>query len=349
MISTPFIRVPPRDYGGTELVVHELVEGLVRRGHEVTLFATGDSLTAGELRWRYPTGQWPPDELTELDHVAWAMDWVSREAFDVVHAHSAAALAFRRFAPRSPMVYTIHHSYDERLLSFYRRYHDPQFVAISADQARRAMPLPKLTVIHHGVDPDDYDAVPVASDFVCFIGRFAEEKGPAAAIDIAAAAGLRIRVGGAVHPRDRAYADRELTHRLTQPHVTFLGPVDLETKSALLQSARALLAPITWEEPFGLIAVEAMLSGCPVIGFPRGSLPELIEPGVTGYLAKDEAEMVDLIRPGGPLDGFDRLCCRARAVERFNSARMVTDYERLYASMVAGHRRAVTAGASRVA
>ena len=349
MISTPFLRVPPKDYGGTELVVHELVEGLVRRGHEVTLFATGDSLTEGTLRWRYPTGQWPPDHMTDLDHVAWAMEEVSRDPFDVVHAHSASALAFRGFVPRCPMAYTLHHARDERLSSFYRHHHNAHFVAISADQARREMPLPRLTVIHHGVDPADFQAVPVPSECVCFIGRLAEVKGPATAIDIARAAGLPIRVAGAVHPPDRGYADLELTHRLAQPHVTFLGPVDLQAKSALLQRARALVAPITWDEPFGLIAIEAMLSGCPVVGFPRGSLPELVEKGVTGYLAKNEGEMVELIRPGGPVDGFDRVRCRARAIERFSSARMVADYERLYLTMLAGHRKALPGQASRVA
>ena len=349
MISTPFLRVPPRDYGGTELVVHELVEGLVRRGHEVTLFATGDSLTEGTLRWRYPTGQWPPDHMTDLDHVAWAMEEVSRDPFDVVHAHSASALAFRGLVPRCPMAYTLHHARDERLSSFYRHHHNAHFVAISADQARREMPLPRLTVIHHGVDPADFRAIPVPSECVCFIGRLAEVKGPATAIDIARAAGLPIRVAGTVHPPDRGYVDLELTHRLAQPHVTFLGPVGLEAKSALLQRARALVAPITWDEPFGLIAIEAMLSGCPVVGFPRGSLPELVEQGVTGYLAKDEGEMVELIRPGGPIDGFDRLRCRARAIERFSSARMVADYERLYSMMLAGHRKALPGKASRVA
>jgi Glycosyltransferase len=349
MISTPFLRVPPRDYGGTELVVHELVEGLVHRGHDVTLFATGDSLTEGTLRWRYPAGQWPPDHMTDLDHVAWAMEGVSKEPFDVVHAHSASALAFRGLAPRCPMAYTLHHARDDRLSSFYRHHHDAHFVAISADQARREIPLPRLTIIHHGVDPADFPVVPVASKCVCFIGRLAEVKGPATAIDIAGAAGLPIRVAGTVHPQDRGYVDLELTHRLAQPHVTFLGPVDLKSKSGVLHRARALLAPIIWDEPFGLIAIEAMMSGCPVVGFPRGSLPELVEKGITGYLAENEGEMVELIRPGGPIDAFDRLRCRARAIERFTSARMVADYERLYSMMLAGDRKGHSGKASRVA
>ena len=131
--------------------------------------------------------------------------------------------------------------------------------------------------------------------------------------------------------------------------MTFLGPADLQTKSALLQRARALVAPIIWDEPFGLIAIEAMMSGCPVVGFSRGSLPELVEKGITGYLAQNEGEMVELVRPGGPIDGFDRLRCRARAIERFSSGRMVADYERLYLMMLAGHRKALPGKAGRVA
>jgi glycosyltransferase involved in cell wall biosynthesis len=274
---------------------------------------------------------------------------VSRDAFDVVHAHSASALAFQGLVPRCPMAYTLHHARDERLSSFYHHHHSAHFVAISADQARREMPLPRLTIIHHGVDPANFRAVPRPSECVCFIGRLAEVKGPATAVDIARAAGLPITVAGAVHPQDHGYAELELTHRLAQSHVTFLGPVDLQAKSALLQRARALMAPITWDEPFGLIAIEAMMSGCPVVGFSRGSLPELVEEGVTGYLAENAGAMVELIRPGGPIDGFDRLRCRARAIERFSSARMVADYERLYATMLAGHRKALPGKASRVA
>lgn len=350
MISTPFLRVPPRDYGGTELVVYELVEGLVHRGHDVTLFATGDSKTSAELRWRHPAGQWPPDYLADLDHVTWAMrEVIDVGDFDLVHAHSAVALGLRGFVRRPPMVYTLHHARDQRLSSFYRRYHDADFVAISADQARREIPLSRLTVIHHGLDPTGFSARTRPSGYVCFIGRLSEVKGPAVAIDVAQRAGVEIRVGGSVHPVDEQYAERELNRRLDLPHVAYLGPVDTDAKSKLLRDARAILAPITWNEPFGLIVIEAMLSGCPVVGFPRGSLPELIETGVTGYLADTEEEMAELIRPGGLVDSFDRLRCRERAIERFSSERMVADYERLYARVVVSDPLARLGRASRVA
>ncbi len=331
-------------------MVYELVEGLVRRGHHVTLFATGDSTTSAELRWRYPTGQWPPDYLADLDHVTWAMrEVIDRGDFDLVHVHSVVALGLRGFVRRPPMVYTLHHARDQHLSSFYRRCHDAHFVAISADQARREIHLPWLSVIHHGLDPTGFSARPRPSDYVCFVGRLSEVKGPAVAIDVAQRAEVPIRVGGSVHLVDEQYAERELSRRLELPHVTFLGPVGMRAKSKLLCNARAILTPIAWNEPFGLIVIEAMLSGCPVVGFPRGSLPELIETGVTGYLADSQAEMVELIRPGGLVDSFDRLRCRERAIERFSSERMVADYERLYARVVVTDPHARTGRASRVA
>jgi glycosyltransferase involved in cell wall biosynthesis len=335
MISTPFLAVPPQGYGGTELVVHELVEGLVEHGHAVTLFATGDSRTAAELRWLYPTAQWPPNPLPDINHVAWAVREAAHGRFDVVHVHSACALACTRFAAAPPMVYTLHHVRDEDLSRFYCFYPDVQYVAISADQAAREDALPHLRVIHHGLDASLYQWTPEPADYVCFVARFAEVKGPHTAIDAAEKAGVSIRVAGSVHPVDQEFGEREVLPRLKRPHVTYLGVIGMQQKVPLLRDARALLAPITWNEPFGLILIEAMLSGCPVVAYPHGSAPELIEPGVTGFLVEDEDELVRTIRAGGPLEGFDRRRCREHAVERFDRARMVRDYEALYGAVAA--------------
>jgi glycosyltransferase involved in cell wall biosynthesis len=332
LISTPFVAVPPRRYGGTELVVHELAEGLVQRGHDVELFATGDSRTTARLRWCFDRAQWPPAMLTDLDHVSWAMRQVVEHGpFDVVHAHSAVALACARLVPDLPMVYTIHHERDEQLSAFYARCPDVHYVAISEDQRQRETPLPDVTVIHHGVDSGQYRCDAGATgDFVCFVGRFSRVKGPHTAIDAAARAGVPIRMAGEIHPTDGAWAASTLQARLAQPHVTDLGTIGLAEKASLLCEARALLAPIEWNEPFGLILIEAMLSGCPVVAFARGSVPEIVEDGRTGFVAASFDQMVDLIRPGGAVDGFDRVACRKRAVERFSRDRMVTDHFELY-------------------
>jgi glycosyltransferase involved in cell wall biosynthesis len=338
MISTPFIPVPPRDYGGTELIVHELVEGLLDRGHQVTLFATGDSQTRATLKALYDQASWPPESLTDLDHVSWAMRQVLEGGYDVVHAHSPCALALGRLAPGTPLVYTVHHAQEPALSRYYADYREVEFVAISSDQCRRETGPAWCSVVHHGLDTRRYLWGDRAELYVCFVGRLAREKGPVTAIDAAARAGIPIRVAGAIHPPDQAYCEAKVVPRLSAPGVTWLGSIGMDRKVPLLRDARALLAPIEWNEPFGLIVIEALLSGCPVVGFGRGSLPELIEHGVTGFLATSEDDMVDLIRPGGPVEALDRCRIREIAIRRFDRARMVADYERVYQAAVARTR-----------
>lgn len=336
MVSTPFLAVPPKDYGGTELVVHELVDGLVDRGHAVTLFATGDSTTRAELRSLYPQAHWPPHPLADLNHLTWAMRGAAAGRFDVVHVHSAVGLAVSRLLPDLRVVYTLHHARDEQLSAFYRYYRDVQYIAISEDQRSREVPLPNCEVIHHGLDPAYFECVDRPGDYVAFVGRLARVKGPHTAIDAAGRAGVPIRVAGEVHEVDSEFGEREVMPRLTLPHVAFLGKIGPARKAPLLRDARALLAPIEWNEPFGLILIEAMLSGCPVVAYPRGSVPELIEPGLTGFIVQDEDELVEAIRPGGVLDTFDRRRCRARAAARFGRDRMVDTHERLYRRLALG-------------
>jgi glycosyltransferase involved in cell wall biosynthesis len=335
MISTPFVPVPPPQYGGTELVVHELVEGLLDRGHEVTLFATGDSRTRARLASFYPRAVWPPAHFPDLDHTSWAMAEVARGQFDVVHAHSAVALALGRLMPDTPMIYTLHHAADPELSEYYRDFPEVAFVAISDDQRRREVGVARSTVIHHGLDPSRFQWTTRPGDYVCFVGRFAREKGVHSAIDAAARAGVPIRVGGEVHPRDREFGRSEVGPRLRLPHVDYLGCIGTDRKVPLLRDARALLSPIEWNEPFGLILIEAMLSGCPVVAYPRGSVPELIEHGVTGLIAESEDDLVRMIRPGGPIDRLDRQRIRTIAVSRFTHRRMSAEYERVYQSLAA--------------
>jgi len=354
VLSTPFIPVPPPRYGGTELVVAELAEGLVERGHDVTLFATGDSSACVERRALYQHAQWPPQPLPEINHISWALHEVASGDFDIVHANSASALACWRGTQWPPLVYTLHHVRDEELSSFYRFFPDAWYVAISHDQARREIPLPHVEVIHHGLDPRKYEWTSSPDEYVCFVGRFTPVKGPHVAIDVAGAAHVPIRVAGEVHPVDAEFGSREMSHRLAASHVHMLGSIGMDEKVPLLRDARALLAPITWDEPFGLALIEAMLSGCPVVAFPRGSVSELVEPGVTGFVVRDAAEMREVVQRGSVLDDFDRERCRARAVQRFGRERMVRDYERLYARAAAKGRtggrmkRTTRSGATRL-
>jgi glycosyltransferase involved in cell wall biosynthesis len=337
MISTPFLSVPPHDYGGTELIVYELVEGLVDRGHDVTLFATGDSATRAKLSHLYPKPTWPLHPLPEVNHATWAIAQIAGGNFDLIHAHSPPVLGLSRLVPDLPMIYTIHHERDEQFSDYYQYFPETHYIAISHNQKQLEIPLPHCEVIHHGLAPERFEWTGHPRDYLCFLGRFSRSKGPHTAIDVARMARLPIHVAGEVHVDDEEFAERELKPRLNQPHVHCLGCVGFTQKVPLLRDARALLSPLEWEEPFGLVLIEAMLSGCPVVAFPRGSVPELIEQGVTGYMVDSPEQMAEVVKPGGVLESFDRHRCRTRAAERFSRARLVTDHLRLYQRVMAEH------------
>ena len=337
LVSSCAVSVPPRAYGGTELVVAELAKNLTRLGHDVTTFATGDSEPAGgRLQWRFPKPVWPPYESAELRHAAhaWKAITATPGAFDVVHTHQAPSLAFAALARSIRTVYTIHHCRDERLIDLYRDFPDAAYVGISRRQVELVPEIPVEEVILHGLDQDQYDAGSGDGGYVAFLGRFAREKGPHFAIDAARRAGVTLRMGGGVHPPDRAFFDEEVRPRLDDKvgGIEWLGELSHVPKLSLLGGARALLFPIDWEEPFGLVMIESMLTGTPVIGFARGSVSEVIEDGVTGYVVRDVAEMAERIRQ---LGSFDRVRCRERARERWSSLRMAREHESLYERLLA--------------
>jgi glycosyltransferase involved in cell wall biosynthesis len=332
MVSTPFVSVPPPRYGGTELIVAELVRGLADAGHEVTLFATGDSRPPSgvELRALFARGVWPPQPDVERDHAAWATEQLlcDRRGFDVVHAHVPAMLTFAPLVD-APLVCTVHHDDGDdyaRLRWLYERTR-AQLVAISERQRQLMPALAGARVIHHGLDPERYRGGDGDGGYCAFLGRFAREKGVHSAIDVARAAAMPIRLGGRPHWHDGDYFEREVLPRLALPNVTCVGEVDGDAKRDLLARARALLFPVAWEEPFGLVMIEAMLSGTPVLAFARGAVPEVVDDGVTGFVCRDVGEMAARLRA---IDGFDRAACRRRALERWASARMVGAHLALY-------------------
>jgi glycosyltransferase involved in cell wall biosynthesis len=333
IVSTPFVAVPPRSYGGTELVIHELVRGLAARGHEVTLFATGDS-RAPRLRYVFRRASWPPDPAKEARHCAGVARALARERFDVIHAHLPGLLAagVDRIAP---VVHTLHHDHQEPLTELYLRHPAVRYVAISEHQARLE---PRLAchVVHHGLSPSHHPPGHGEGDYALFLGRLSPCKGPDAAVEAALGAGVPLRLAGSVHAADATPGwAASLERALARPGVLHVGPVGGARKTALLGAARALLMPIRWDEPFGLVMIEAMLSGTPVVAFPRGAAPEIIDEGVTGFLVDGVEEMSAVL---ARLGGFDRMACRRRAQARFGAARMIHEYERIYALAAAGAR-----------
>lgn len=333
VISTPFIRVPPDGYGGTELFCANLVSQLVQRGHRVTLFATGDSVSPGEVEALFPTGCWPPTPKQDTQHLEWAFERIATatDPYDIVQLNSPLGLSIARRLG-CPVVYTIHHARAEYLSAIYAREHHAHYVAISARQLRLEVPVPSASIIHHGVEAAEYPPSFEVGPYLVHIGRFAAEKGTHLAIDAARRAKLPIRLAGRCHPPDRDYFEREITPRLLleDDMVELCGEADHVRKVNLLRGARALLCPIQWEEPFGLIAIEAMLCGTPVIGFPRGSFPEIVDEGITGLLVSNADEMVEAI---AKVDRIDRRACASVARRRFSASRMAADYERLFEAL----------------
>ncbi len=330
MVSTPFVAVPPPAYGGTELVVHSLAHALERAGHQVVVFATGDSRVAG-VRAFFHEAVWPPHPYAELLHCRFAAREIQQGDFDVVHAHCPALLAFAADL-KPPLVYTLHHDAQPLLSRYYRCIPGIRFVAISARQAELADPAVH-EVVHHGLDPELYPMVGPGGTDAFFLGRLSRVKAPDLAVEAAARAGVRVTVAGKVHESDDEPGWPEtLSRALARPHVRWLEGADLAAKRRLFGRSRALLVPLRWEEPFGLVIIEALLAGCPVIAFARGAAPEIVEEGRTGFLVSGVREMAAALRHASRLD---RLSIQARARERFSSARMAERYLSVYRSALA--------------
>jgi glycosyltransferase involved in cell wall biosynthesis len=325
-------RVPPRHYGPWELVVSRLTEGLVERGVDVTLFATADSVTAAKLEAVCPR---PLAEDPSLDPKVWEGLHIAN-AFersgdaDILHNHyDFLPLTYSRLVD-TPIVMTIHGFSSPKILPVYERYADRvRFVAIS--DADRAPQLPYAATIHHGIPLEDYPLGRGGGGYLLFFGRIHPDKGVAEAIDAARRAGVPLVIAGIVH--DEAYYAREVEPHLDGERVRYVGSVDRSEGAVLLGGAIALLHLINFDEPFGLAMVEAMASGTPVLATPRGSVPEVVEDGVTGFIVRDAAEAAAAVPRAAALD---RRAVRERAGARFSRERMVDDYLALYRKIEAG-------------
>jgi glycosyltransferase involved in cell wall biosynthesis len=329
VVSTPFVPVPPRGYGGTELVVHALVVALRDLGHGVTVFATGDSRIDG-LRAVTQRSSWPPDPYAELLHCRAAAREIRGASYDVVHAHLPAFLAFAGELG-APVVYTIHHAADPALARFYAAVPGVR-VAISARQACLADPPPDA-IVHHGLDPAMYPDCGPGGMPALFIGRLVHVKGPDIALAAARRAGVPAIVAGALHSDDAppGWRDEVLLPALRAPGVTWRRRVGVAGKRALFAGVRALVAPARWEEPFGLALVEALLAGCPVVATRRGAAPEIVRPGIDGFLCDGVEETAEALRAAPALD---RRAIQEDARRRFSAARMARDYLGVYAAAI---------------
>ena len=328
-------RVPPRHYGPWELFASLLTEGLVSRGHDVTLFASGDSATAARLCSVVPRG-WSEDtgldpKVAECLHVSEAFERAPE--FDIIHnSFDFLPLTYSGLVS-TPVVTTIHGFSSPRIVPVYAKYNrSTSYVAIS--DADRHPDLDYVATIHHGIDTGSFTFAPEPGSYLAFFGRIHPDKGVVPAIDAAEASGIPLRIAGIV--QDEAYFEREVVPRIDGDRVQFVGPVVAEDRSSFLGGAVALLHLIDFDEPFGLSVVEAMACGTPVIAFDRGSMPELILDGVTGSVVSDVHSAAAAIAHVGQLD---RRIIRDVAVQRFGSDRMVDDYVDVYRRVIAGRDR----------
>jgi glycosyltransferase involved in cell wall biosynthesis len=344
-VAPPFESIPPEKYGGTERVVATLTDELVRRGHDVTLFASGDSKTAARLvpvvdqaLWHHdpPYHDFLPFWTLVLDRLAPEI-----EKFDIVHSHlDHFGYPLARLASR-PVVTTLHGRLDlPELEVLHDQVTDVPLVSISNAQRQPAPHANWVATVYHGIPLDRLTLNPQRGEYLAFLGRISPEKGLDTAIEVARRAGMPIKIA-ARKPlpnkedpnvrRDWDYYTSTVEPLLQSPNVELVGQVDDAEKDAFLCNAAALLFPIHWPEPFGLVMVEALACGTPVLAFRNGSVPEVLEHGVTGFICDTEDEMVDAV---GRIDEIDRSRCRAEAERRFSPAAMADAYERVYERLI---------------
>jgi glycosyltransferase involved in cell wall biosynthesis len=359
LVAPPWTPVPPPLYGGIELVVDELARGMQAAGHQVTLFTTGDSTCPVPRRWVLPRAEGTRIGMAvpELRHVLGAES--SLRGCDVVHDHtlagpllaaarcsgliSGSATAPGRVATpatglRPPVVTTVHGPLEADLVAIYEALGTSvPIVCISRAQHRAAPHLPVARVIHHGIDAAQFPVGDGAGDrdgpYCLFLGRMAPDKGAHRAIAAARAAGLRLLMAAKMREPQEIRYFTERVEPMLGPDAVYLGEVPHERKLELLGGATALLFPIRWNEPFGLVMLEAMACGTPVLAFPEGAAPEVVDPGTTGFLCHDEREMAESL---ARVHTIDRADCRAAVDGYFSTERMVADHLELFDAILAG-------------
>lgn len=332
--------VPPTTYGGTERIVHYLTESLLEMGHDVTLFAAGDSQTRARLcavvAESLRLSKVPRDPV--IFHMLEVMEVMRQaEEFDIVHFHMDF-FHFPQLRQRMiPHVTTLHGRLDSPDLgAMFEEFSEMPIVSISDSQRR---PLPQANfvgTVYNGVPEETYTFREQPGEYLAFLGRISPEKGPEQAIEMAIKTGQKLRIAAKVDRVDREFFEVKIKPWLDHPLIEFIGEVNEVQKNEFLGNAKALLFPINWPEPFGLVMIEAMACGTPVIAFPRGSVPEVMEDGVSGFMVHNVEEAVTVL---AGIDQFDRAGCRRYFESRFTSRKMAQGYMSLYEREIAGLSR----------
>lgn len=329
-------RVPPKKYGGTERVVYHLTEGLVARGHDVTLFASGDSITSAKLVA-------PISESLRLGRKAHSPTMVTMmmlskvyehmlKEFDIIHSHLEYLTLPYAHKVRVPTVLTMHGRLDigeyGKMLGLYPHM---AYVSISDSQRRPVENINWVKTVYHGYPPSSFEFNDKPGDYFLYLGRFSEEKKPQQAIMLARACNIPLKIAAKIDPTDRGFFDQKIRPLLDHPLIDYVGEVDDTRKVELLKNAKALLNTIDWPEPFGLVMIEALACGTPVIVRGCGSAPEVITHGKTGFICETRLDFINAIHRVGELS---RKTCREEFERRFSADTMVSNYEELYYSLL---------------
>ena len=329
-------RVPPKKYGGTERVVYHLTEGLVARGHDVTLFASGDSITSAKLVA-------PISESLRLGRKAHSPTIVTMmmlskvyehmlKEFDIIHSHLEYLTLPYAHKVRVPTVLTMHGRLDigeyGKMLGLYPHM---AYVSISDSQRRPVENINWVKTVYHGYPPSSFEFNDKPGDYFLYLGRFSEEKKPQQAIMLARACNIPLKIAAKIDPTDRGFFDQKIRPLLNHPLIDYVGEVDDTRKVELLKNAKALLNTIDWPEPFGLVMIEALACGTPVIVRGCGSAPEVITHGKTGFICETRLDFINAIHRVGELS---RKTCREEFERRFSADTMVSNYEELYYSLL---------------
>ncbi|MBD2205324.1 glycosyltransferase family 4 protein [Calothrix sp. FACHB-1219] len=327
-------RVPPPTYGGIELVVSHLTDELVRRGHEVTLFASGDSQTLANLEAVYPRAlrldpnvkEYAVYEMLELSQV-----YQRSPQFDIIHSHVGISALSLASLVSTPTVHTLHGSFTKDNRIAFGHHKKQPYISIS--DAQRQIDLNYFGTVYNGINPEDYPfkKQPQEPEYLAFLGRFSPDKGPHHAIAIAKQSGWRLKMAGKIDLVDSKFFEQEIAPHIDGQQIEYLGEVNHDEKAELLGNAAVTLFPIAWQEPFGLVMIESMATGTPVIAMNLGSVPEVIAHGATGFICQNYEQMAEIIPQALKLN---RQTCRQYVENKFSVAQMVNGYEAIYEKII---------------
>lgn len=328
-IAPLWIPIPPLTYGGTEFIVSLITEELVKRGHQVTLFATGDSKTKARLVPVWPKSLWRAK--LNVPHAVFSLlyhEILSRQdEFDIIHDHCEFYTApFSKFLT-PPVISTVHHPMYEEMIILFKKFSNINYIAISKNQRKTAPGVNFVKTIYNGIPLERYLFQENPKDYLLWISKITPQKGLAEAIEVAKRTGEKLIIAGIIPKEEQDYFEYRVQPMIDGKQIQFVGAANFEKKVELFRNAKALLYPIRRPEPFGLVVVESMACGTPVIAYKKGSMPEIIKDGKTGFLVDSQTEMIDALKK---INQIDRRTCRRYVARKFGIQKMVNKYEALY-------------------